>query len=335
MMINRVGFYREFGDHGGSSVSAPSVRDAVRAAGEWDEERIVAYLESSTEIYSTMGAEQDVITGDTWIAGAGSLVTDGTWLWLAELAHYVRHHHVSLPAEFLTHIRNNAYASPAVSHERALEIFNEYFGRDTTDDADAQPVALKPFLIWYVPTLADASSHALIRQLNTAGLFVAHPLTDAVFGFRVTEGGSKEPLTGGPNELAASLADSQYREAEFQCWMGYDQPLTTNVRRIDPSTQRVTVQIADVPAADREEAVAALVRTLDQDAAHCLGFVIDRVGASGGQDWDRILVGPGEQLTVWPDIVGIQRDRLPEHPELAAVKSTEYGRLAVFHRPGR
>lgn len=334
-MIKRVGFYQEFGDQGepSASASAPSLRDAVRAAAEWDEDRIVGYLQSSTEIYSAMGAERDVLTGDTWIPGAGSLVTDGTWLWPAELAHYVRRHHIALPADFVAHIRDNGYAVPALSQERAREIFDEYFDRDSSYGADAQNVAAEPFFLWYVPTLTRASSLTLIKQLSTAGLSVAHPLTDALFGSRETSDGRRAPLLGGPDALAASLADDQYREVEFQCWMGYDQPVTARVRRLAPAAQRVTVRIADVPGTEREEAVAALVRTLDQDAAHCLGFVIDRTGTSAGQDWDSILVGTGEQLVTWPDILGIQRDRLSAHPELDTLKHTEYGPLAVFHRP--
>jgi hypothetical protein len=131
-MTKRVGFYQEFSDQvdpsasASASVSIPSLRDAVRAAGERDEDRIVACLESSTEIYSVMGAERDVIAGDTWIPGAGSLVTDGTWLWPAELAHYVRRHHVALPADFAASIRDNGYVSPPLPQERAREIFDEY-----------------------------------------------------------------------------------------------------------------------------------------------------------------------------------------------------------------
>ncbi|MER5802583.1 hypothetical protein [Streptomyces mirabilis] len=336
-MIKRVGFYREFGGHGdpSASASAPSLRDAVRAAGEWDEDQIVAYLESATEIYSTMGAERDVITGDDWIPGAGSLVTDGSWLWLVELAHYVRNHHMALPSDFVDHIRANGYVSPSLSHEQSLKIFNEYFDRDASHGATAPRSTLRPFFTWYVPALTSTSSAALIKQLGAAGLSVAHPLTDALFGFRETVEGRKGPLMGGPDVLAASLADGQYRDVEFQCWMGYDQSLATHVRRIDPSAQKVTFQIADVPEADREDAVAALVRALDQDAAHCLGFVIDRVGTSGEQDWDRVLVGHGGQLAVLPDIVGIRRERLSAHPEFAAAHGTEYGPLAVFHRPER
>ncbi|MEU5533998.1 hypothetical protein [Streptomyces sp. NPDC020362] len=272
-MIKRVGFYREFGDHSAPSAAAPSLREAVRTAGERDEDRIVAYLESSTEIYSVMGAERDVITGDGWIPGAGSLVTDGTWLWPVELAHYVRRHHIALPAEFTAHIRGNGHVSPALSRERARDIFHEHFA--PAPSAGAQHDALEPFFVRYLPTLTRASSEVMIKQLGAAGLSVTHPLTGALFGSRETADGRREPLMGGSDVLAASLADGRYRDVEFQCWTVYDQPVTAQVSRLDPPTQKVTVRVADVPAPDREEAVAALVRTLDQHAAHGLGFVID------------------------------------------------------------
>ncbi|MET7930086.1 hypothetical protein ABZT43_40430, partial [Streptomyces sp. NPDC005349] len=98
-MIKQAGFYRELDGHGEGTNPAPSLRDAARRTGEWDEDRILGYMESSTEIFSAMGAERDVITDDVWITGAGSLITDGTWMWPVELVHYVRRHHVALPDE--------------------------------------------------------------------------------------------------------------------------------------------------------------------------------------------------------------------------------------------
>jgi hypothetical protein len=44
----------------------------------------------------------------------GSEHSDGVWLWPEGLAHYVQHHDVRLPEEFLSHIRNRGYCpSPA------------------------------------------------------------------------------------------------------------------------------------------------------------------------------------------------------------------------------
>ncbi|MET8208872.1 hypothetical protein ABZT51_23020 [Streptomyces sp. NPDC005373] len=138
---------------------------------------------------------------------------------------------------------------------------------------------------------------------------------------------------GGTHTLLSALASDEYRNVEFQGWLGHDESLAVTVQRLGNAIQKLSFQIADIPDPDREEAVAALVRTLDQDPDHCLGFVIDRTGASAAQDWDRILTGTGAQIATWPDTVGILRDRASDHPELTDSKPTPYGPLDVFHRP--
>ncbi|MEV7815605.1 hypothetical protein AB0P05_33585 [Streptomyces flaveolus] len=328
-MIKRVGFYREIGGQATAAADAPSLRDAVHDSGPWDEDRIAAYLESGLEIYSTMGAERDVLTGEEWIVGSGSLMTDGTWLWPVDLTHYVRRHHAALPQEFLDHIRTSNYTVPVVPDEQARRIFQEEFPDNTPA---ATPPNAAGFFTWYVPKLDSARAHQLLTHLETAGLSAVHPLTNALFGFRETPVGNREPVMGEGAALAAALADDRYSKIEFTCWTGYDQSLTGIVRRTDETTQSITLRLTDIPVPDREEAVAALVRTLDQDVAVCRGFVIDRVGVSASQDWDRILVGNGGYFTVWPDTVGILRDRVGSHPELADREPTAYGPLDVFHR---
>lgn len=329
-MTKRAGFYREIGGPDATAADAPSLHDAVRSSGPWDEDRVLAYLESAREIYTTMGAQHDALAGDEWIAGSESLLTDGTWIWPVDLVHYVRRHHAALPQEFLDHIRTNGYTVPAVPDERARRIFQEEF----PDSAPATaPSRATGFFTWYVPKLNSASARQLLAHLEDAGLSAVHPLTNALFGFRETPTGNREPLLGDGTALAAALADDRYSTAEFTCWMGYDQSLTGIVRRTDETTQSITLRLTDVLAPDREEAVAALVRTLDQDATECLGFVIDRTGVSASQDWDRILTGDGAHITVWPDTIGILRDHVANHPELTDSKPTAYGPLDVFHRP--
>ncbi|MFG2263993.1 hypothetical protein [Streptomyces sp. NPDC048720] len=328
-MIKRAGFYREIGGQATTPDDAPSLRDAVQDSGPWDEDRVLAYLESALEIYTTMGAERDVLTGEEWIVGSGSLMTDGTWLWPVDLTHYVRRHHAALPQEFLDHIRTNNYTVPVVPDEQARRIFREEF----PDSAPATtPSKAAGFFTWYLPKLDSAHAHQLLTHLGNAGLSAVHPLTNALFGFRETPVGNREPLMGDGAALAAALADHRYSKVEFTCWKGYDQSLTGIVRRADEATQSITLRLTDIPVPDREEAVAALVRTLDQDAADCRGFVIDRAGVSASQDWERILVGNGGNFTVWPDTVGILRDRVGKHPELANSKPIAYGPLDVFHR---
>ncbi|MET7679182.1 hypothetical protein [Streptomyces sp. NPDC005423] len=328
-MIKRAGFYREIGGQATTGDDAPSLRDAVRDSGPWDQDRVLTYLESALEIYTTMGVERDALTGEEWITGSGSLMTDGTWLWPVDLVHYVRRHHAALPQEFLDHIRTTNYTVPAVPEDQARRIFQEEF----LDSAPATtPSKAMGFFTWYVPKLNSTSAHQFLAHLETAGLSAVHPLTNQLFGFRETPTGNREPLMGDGTALAAALADDRYPRAEFTCWKGYDQSLTGIVLRTDETMQSITLRLTDVPAPDREEAVAALVRTLDQDATECRGFVIDRTGVSASQDWDRILTGYGAPFTVWPDTIGILRDRVGNHPELAHSKPTAYGPLDVFHR---
>jgi hypothetical protein len=45
---------------------------------------------------------------------ASSLVTDGEWLWRQDLSHHLAMHHVVLPEEFLTRVREFADEVPAL-----------------------------------------------------------------------------------------------------------------------------------------------------------------------------------------------------------------------------
>ncbi|WP_432146076.1 hypothetical protein [Streptomyces sp. bgisy084] len=92
-----------------------------------DEDRILSYLKGGEEIFSTMGAERDVISQDEWVSGDGSLVTDGEWVWPVDLAHYLSRYRIALPGDFLDHVRKAEYQAPVVPDERAREVMVELF----------------------------------------------------------------------------------------------------------------------------------------------------------------------------------------------------------------
>ncbi|MEU0601149.1 hypothetical protein ABZ484_23345 [Streptomyces sp. NPDC006393] len=46
----RAGFYREIGGQATTAHDAPALRDAVQSSGPWDEDRILAYLESANRV---------------------------------------------------------------------------------------------------------------------------------------------------------------------------------------------------------------------------------------------------------------------------------------------
>ncbi|MEU4107707.1 hypothetical protein [Streptomyces sp. NPDC027717] len=67
----------------------------------------------------------------------GSLITDGTWMWPIEFAHYVCRHHVELLPDFLDDIRAQNYVSPEVPHDRAMAVFEEHLGENALSAAAA------------------------------------------------------------------------------------------------------------------------------------------------------------------------------------------------------
>ncbi|GAA1077899.1 hypothetical protein [Kitasatospora arboriphila] len=54
--------------------------------------------------------------------GSWALLTDGTWLWHADLAHHVEQHHLQLPPDFVAHARTNGWTPPPVAPERLHDL---------------------------------------------------------------------------------------------------------------------------------------------------------------------------------------------------------------------
>lgn len=330
-MIKRVGFFREF-EPQDADLSAPSIHDAVRPHGMDDESGILAYLSSGTEIFSTMGAERDVITGDEWIPGAGSLVTDGTWMWPVELHHYVKRYHAELPEDFLATIRSTRYTAPAVSRDRVEEIVREVFGglpfatgADGKEGADG-------FFSWYLSDLTSQSSSRLLESLEAAGLKARHPLTGDISLFRTGKDGGDARLVRDVGDPAGILADPSHGEVALHLWFASDTFTTLRVRRLDDETTVVVHELSDLQEPEREQVVAALVRTLDQLRDSCRGFVLDRSGLSPRVAWDAVICEGASPSAPLPDSVAVDATRFAKPSGFDTMARTAYGHLTVFSR---
>ncbi|CAM5361310.1 hypothetical protein [Streptomyces fumanus] len=126
--VRSVGFFAELSPGWGLPTDGP-IGDAVRPVGEPDEDGIVAYLMNGTGLWSEMSATTDVLDpeGPT-LAGAGSLRTDGTWVWRDDLSYYVHRHHVVLPAPFLARVRMLDHTPPRVPDSRLADILTRDLG---------------------------------------------------------------------------------------------------------------------------------------------------------------------------------------------------------------
>jgi hypothetical protein len=123
-----VGFFRELyhGDTTGSSLELARQPEAIP-----DEAELVRYLESG-ELYrravplSVTHPYMDPPAGDSTydVIAAADLghidlgpphqLTDGVYVWPADLAYYLRTYHVRLPRPFIVHARRNGWRVPEV-----------------------------------------------------------------------------------------------------------------------------------------------------------------------------------------------------------------------------
>ncbi|MGV9280248.1 hypothetical protein [Streptomyces sp. NPDC003730] len=70
-----------------------------------------------------MGAQADVLDpGGPILVSAGSLLTDGAWLWRDDLAYYVAEYHLALPGDFVARVRDLDHRSPEVPESRLVDI---------------------------------------------------------------------------------------------------------------------------------------------------------------------------------------------------------------------
>jgi hypothetical protein len=107
--LQRIGFFREM-PHG--EPTDPSLTVAGRVAPAPHEGRIAAYLDTGHVCFATPGYTRDVLDPRVRI-GPPHYLTDGRFLWSADLAHYVRTYHVRLDGRFVEHMLANGWTVPA------------------------------------------------------------------------------------------------------------------------------------------------------------------------------------------------------------------------------
>ncbi len=119
-----LGFYAELWS---SDAGTPegNIREFVRAQPGEDDERVSGYLRSGHVLFSAMGVVGDILGSGERILGGDSILTDGEWVWRGDLWFYVSTHHVRLPEEFLTAVRERDYTIPPVDRERLLALTDE------------------------------------------------------------------------------------------------------------------------------------------------------------------------------------------------------------------
>ncbi|MGW0433384.1 hypothetical protein ACWDV4_12720 [Micromonospora sp. NPDC003197] len=91
----------------------PSLWTAETGVTEPDRARVLDYMHSVRAVLDAMGSVPDLFADGEWIQGGSSLYSDGIWVWREDSMKYLAEQPLTLPAEFVGHIRGHDYAPPA------------------------------------------------------------------------------------------------------------------------------------------------------------------------------------------------------------------------------
>jgi hypothetical protein len=107
--LKRVGFFRELGY---SAADAPSLKESVRDAADYDRDLVARYLRAAPLLAVAPGVVRDVLDPDASNVMTLSIKTDGVWEWPTPLAYYVQKYNVVLPEAFIAHIAGRNHRPP-------------------------------------------------------------------------------------------------------------------------------------------------------------------------------------------------------------------------------
>ncbi|MFW3461840.1 hypothetical protein ACN24K_14745 [Streptomyces microflavus] len=177
-------------------------------------------------------------------------------------------------------------------------------------------------------TRLDAAT--LLGDLEAEGLRPGHPLTGrtVLVSLDLPSSGARSPVT---REQLLSLSGLQrLQEVGFRLWVDEGSDLLVRIRRARSGVVAVEFSVGELPPVVRERAVGAIRRTVGRASVLCIGFVLDRHGATAGTDWDGVVIDGSAYLDAWPDAVAVREEIASRHPQLTVMDSATISPWKVF-----
>lgn len=115
------GVWQEYGE---AYRRCPSITDFICPGTLTDHEKkkVAHYLDNAHLVVTTSRTQFPCAISGHRHLGSISFRTDGHWLWLDDLSHYVVEHDVCIPSQMLEAIRVNGFEPPEVTDKQVQEL---------------------------------------------------------------------------------------------------------------------------------------------------------------------------------------------------------------------
>lgn len=102
----------------GATEGIPFVADRPPLPPGSEREKVLAYLEKGMPIVRTVGFDVDLLDPERGQRVPMFLLTDGTWVWDASIAYYLKEHDLPPESAFLDYLRSRDFRYEAPTDER-------------------------------------------------------------------------------------------------------------------------------------------------------------------------------------------------------------------------
>lgn len=116
-----VGFYRDM-EPGNPGIYREDILLNEHGELDYPTTPVIQYLTSAYPILDIMESTADVIGGKFRVPGGSSILTDGTFIWRADLESYVHHYPIVLPEDFVKHMKRHHFKVPHSDQSHLLNL---------------------------------------------------------------------------------------------------------------------------------------------------------------------------------------------------------------------
>lgn len=174
----------------------------------------------------------------------------------------------------------------------------------------------------------DAES--LLGDLETAGVRAVHPVTRRItlLSPGAEPSGTQSWVTRDQLVLLAGL--QRLDRVDFLLWLEDGAGIPARIERGDDGTVELRFALGALSRAGQEHALRAVREAVGRASLLCVGFVVDREGASAATDWQGFIVKGSVYFDCWPDTLAVLPEVAAAQPQLSGVNSFEQSPWVVY-----
>ncbi|WP_326738434.1 hypothetical protein [Streptomyces sp. NBC_01022] len=173
-------------------------------------------------------------------------------------------------------------------------------------------------------------AECMLGDLEAAGVRPDHPVTRRItlLGSGPRQTGTQSWVTRDQLVLLAGL--QRLDQVDFLLWLRSGSEVPAQVRRTDDGTVAVQFSLCGLGGDERESVVRAVREAIGRASVLCVGFVVDREGASESTDWRGFIEKGTVYFDHWPDTLAVRPEVAAAQPQLSGVNSFEQSPWVVY-----